>query len=192
LVQRRKQAIEKIRVELGDRPTQANDIIKFLNSKTREELEELKIEDRIETILEVKRVLTKRGLTLQLEEKVQTMDLGVQKFFSKFEALQKKGLPGLKVINDKLMTLPDYKKRLSEVSKDSSKLLAYKGASLVKHSWMLFSWTSVSNMRFDTYSSLSPHSPSIRKWTKCIGDCSKLLCLVISDGRNSVIYSIRK
>ena len=46
LVQRSKQAIEKIRVELGDRPTQANDIIKFLNSKTKEELEELKIEDR--------------------------------------------------------------------------------------------------------------------------------------------------
>jgi hypothetical protein len=34
LVQRSKQAIEKIRIELGDRPTQANEIIKFLNSKT--------------------------------------------------------------------------------------------------------------------------------------------------------------
>jgi molecular chaperone DnaK (HSP70) len=77
LVQRSKQAIEKIRVELGDRPTQANDIIKFLNSKTREELEELKIEDITETILEVKRVLTKRSLMLQLEEKVQVMDQGV-------------------------------------------------------------------------------------------------------------------
>jgi hypothetical protein len=127
LVQRRKQAIEKIRVELGDRPTQ-NDIIKFLNSKTREELEELKIEDRIETILEVKRVLTKRGLMLQLEEKVHIMDQGVQRFFSKIEALQKKGLPGLKVINDKLMTLPDYKKRLSEVSKDSSKFASIQGS----------------------------------------------------------------
>ena len=49
------------------------------------------------------------------------MDLGVQRFFSKIEALQKKGLPGLKVINDKLMTLPDYKKRLADVAKDSSK-----------------------------------------------------------------------
>jgi molecular chaperone DnaK (HSP70) len=64
LVQRSKQAIEKIRIELRDMPTQANEIIKFLNSKTREELEELKIEDRTETILEVKRVLTKRGLML--------------------------------------------------------------------------------------------------------------------------------
>jgi hypothetical protein len=77
LVQRSKQAIEKIRVELGDRPTQANDIIKFLNSKTREELEELKIEDRTETILEVKRVLTKR-INASMEEKVQIMDQGVQ------------------------------------------------------------------------------------------------------------------
>jgi hypothetical protein len=128
LVQRSKQAIEKIRVELGDRPTQANEIIKFLNSKTREELEELKIEDRTETILEVKRVLTKRGLMLQLEEKVQAMDQGVQRFFSKIEALQKKGLPGLKVINDKLMTLPDYKKRLAEVSKDSSKFAGIQGS----------------------------------------------------------------
>jgi hypothetical protein len=38
LVQRSKQAIEKIRTKLGDRPTQANEVIKFLNSKTREEL----------------------------------------------------------------------------------------------------------------------------------------------------------
>jgi hypothetical protein len=62
--------IEKIRGELGEMPAEATEIIKFLNSKTREELEELKIEDRTETILEVKRVLTKRGLMIQLEEKV--------------------------------------------------------------------------------------------------------------------------
>jgi hypothetical protein len=54
LLERRKQAVEKIRTELGNMPIQANDIIRFLNSKTREELEELKIEDRTETILEVK------------------------------------------------------------------------------------------------------------------------------------------
>jgi hypothetical protein len=46
LLERRKQAMEKIRTELGDMPAQANEIIRFLNSKTREELEELKIEDR--------------------------------------------------------------------------------------------------------------------------------------------------
>jgi hypothetical protein len=55
------------------------------------------------------------------------MDQGVQKFFSKIDALQKKGLPGLKVINDKLMTLPDYKKMV-EVSKDSSKFAGIQGS----------------------------------------------------------------
>jgi hypothetical protein len=128
LLERSKQAVEKIRMELGDMPAQANEIIRFLNSKTREELEELKIEDRTETILEVKRVLTKRGLMLQLEEKIQVMDQGVQKFFNKIDALQRKGLPGLKVINDKLMTLPDYKKRLTEVSKDNSKFAGIQGS----------------------------------------------------------------
>jgi hypothetical protein len=128
LVQRSRQAIEKIRAELGEMPTEATEIIKFLNSKTREELEDLRIEDRMETILEVKRVLTKRGLMLQLEEKVQTMDAGVQRFFSKIEALQKKGLPGLRVLNDKLMTLPDYKWKLATMAKDSSKFLGIQGS----------------------------------------------------------------
>jgi hypothetical protein len=134
LVQRSKQAIEKIRGELGEMPTEATEIIKFLNSKTREELEDLKIEDRTETILEVKRVLTKRGLMLQLEEKVQTMDIGVQRFFSKIEALQKKGLPGLRVINDKLMTLSDYKKKLATVAKDSLKFWEYRAVSQARRS----------------------------------------------------------
>jgi hypothetical protein len=121
LLERSKHAVEKIRSELGDMPTQANDIIRFLNSKTREELEELKIEDCTETILEVKRILTKRGLMLQLEEKIQVMDQGVQRFFLKIDTLQRKGLPGMRVINDRLMVLPDYKKKLIEVSKDCAK-----------------------------------------------------------------------
>ena len=68
-------------------------------------MEELKVEDITKTILEVKIVLTKKGLMLQLEEKAQNMDIGVQRFFSKIEALQKKGLPNLRVLNNKLMTL---------------------------------------------------------------------------------------
>jgi hypothetical protein len=128
MIQISQQAIEKIRVELGEMPTEATEIIKFLNSKTREELEELKIEHRIETILEVKRVLTKRGLMLQLEEKVQTMDAGVHIFFSKMEALENKCPPSMRVINDKLMMLADYKKKLATMSKDSSKFSGIQGS----------------------------------------------------------------
>lgn len=74
LVQRARQAIDKIREELGERPREATEIIRFLNSKTKEELAALEIEDKTETILEVKKVLTKKALMLQLEEKAQTMD----------------------------------------------------------------------------------------------------------------------
>ena len=64
---------------------------------------------------------------LQLEEKVQNMDIGVQRFFDKIEALRKKGLPGLMVLNDKLMTLPDYKKKMATMAKDSSKFSGIQG-----------------------------------------------------------------
>jgi hypothetical protein len=64
---------------------------------------------------------------LQLEEKSQVMDIGVQRFFSKFEVLHKKGLPRLLVLNDKLITLSDYKQKMSKVEKDSSKFAGIKG-----------------------------------------------------------------
>jgi hypothetical protein len=107
LVLRRRMAIKNIKGELVEIPTEANEIIKFLNSKTKEDLEDLKIEDRTKTILEVKRVLTKIGLMMQLEEKSQNMDIGVQIFFNKIEVLQNKVLPSLLVLNDKMMTLSD-------------------------------------------------------------------------------------
>jgi hypothetical protein len=56
------------------------------------------------------------------------MDLGLQRFFSKIEALQKKGLPCLRVLNEKLMTLPDYKQRLATVAKDSLKFSGIHGS----------------------------------------------------------------
>ena len=77
LVQRAKHAIDRIKGDLGEIPTEANEIIKFLNSKSKEELEALQIEDRTERILEVKRILTKKGLMLQLEERVQAMDVAI-------------------------------------------------------------------------------------------------------------------
>jgi hypothetical protein len=60
------------------------------------------------------------------------MDIGVQRFFRKIEALQKKGLPGLRVINDKLMTLYDYKKKLATMAKDSSEFSGIQGSIIGK------------------------------------------------------------
>jgi hypothetical protein len=56
------------------------------------------------------------------------MDIGVQRFFNKLEALQKKGLPSLLVLNDKFMTLSNYKKKISTVAKDSSKFSGIHGS----------------------------------------------------------------
>jgi hypothetical protein len=128
LMLRIKQAIDRTKGELGEMPTEANEIIRFLNSKTQDELKSLEIEDRTETILALKKFLTKRGLMLQFEERAQNMDIGVQRFFSKIDALQKKGLPSLLVLNDKLMTLSNYKKKISMVAKDSSKFSGIQGS----------------------------------------------------------------
>jgi hypothetical protein len=55
------------------------------------------------------------------------MDIGVQIFFSKIEVLHNKGLPGLLVLNDKIITLSDYNQKISAMAKDSSKFAWIQG-----------------------------------------------------------------
>ena len=98
-------------------PEEAVRIIQFLNSKNKYELQELDIPDRTGTILEVKRVLAKRNLMLNLEDKCQTMQLAIDRFMTKFEILREKGLPSTLVINDKMVTQEDYNKKIREVAK---------------------------------------------------------------------------
>jgi hypothetical protein len=97
MVQKAREEIGKIREELGEIPIEATELIIFLNSKNKWELEAMDIEDMKETILEVKKVLTKKGLMLHLEEKAKVMDIGVHIFFSKIEVIHKKGLPRLQL-----------------------------------------------------------------------------------------------
>ena len=60
------------------------------------------------------------------------MDIGVHIFFNKLEALQKKGLLGLLVLNDKLMTLSHYKQNIATMAKDSSKFSGIQGSIMGK------------------------------------------------------------
>jgi hypothetical protein len=101
-------------------PEDANRLIHFLNSKNRYELQELDIEDRTETILEIRKVLSKRNLMLNLEEKCQNMQVAIDRFMAKFQILREKGLPSPLVINDKLMTQQDYDNKLRELAKGTS------------------------------------------------------------------------
>ena len=73
LVKEAIEAIQRVKAELGDMPEEATRIIHFLNSKNKYELQELDIDDRTGIIIEVKKVLTKRNLMINLEEKCQTM-----------------------------------------------------------------------------------------------------------------------
>ena len=108
-------------------PEEATRIIHFLNSKNKYELQELEIPDRTCTILEVRKVLTKRNLMLNLEDKCQTMQLAIDRFMVKFEILRQKGLPIPLVINDKLMPQEVYNRKIKEIARDQVKTSSMKG-----------------------------------------------------------------
>ena len=68
--------------------------------------------DRTETILEVKKVLTKINPIVHLEGKCHNLEIVVNRFFNGLEPLTQKGLASLFVINEKLTHKPDYAKKL--------------------------------------------------------------------------------
>jgi len=88
LVKEAIEAIQRVKAELGDMPKEATKIIDFLNSKNKYELQELDIDNRTGTILEVKKVLTKRNLMMNIEDKCQTMQLAIDRLMVKFDALR--------------------------------------------------------------------------------------------------------
>ena len=110
-------AIQKVKADLGKKPEEAFEILKFLISKNKYELEEHGIANRTETILEVKKVISKRSLMIQLKDKFQTMELAMNTFMNKFDVLRQKGLPNPLVINDKIMRHEDYDKKMRKVAR---------------------------------------------------------------------------
>lgn len=103
---------------MGHKPEQANKLIHFLNTKTKEELAALDIRDRTGTILTIKRVLTMRTLMQNLERKSQDMQVEVNSFLEKFTVLQEKGLPSLVGSNQHLLRQPEYQIRLNKYATD--------------------------------------------------------------------------
>lgn len=120
-MEKAKQTITTINAQLGEMPAIINNVIKFLNSKNKNELDVLGVYDKIETILEVKKFLIKKNLVVQPTKKCHTLEVVVNRFFTRIDALNKKGMPSLFIINDKLMTREDYMKKLWDIAKDTAK-----------------------------------------------------------------------
>ena len=103
---------------MADKPAQALKLITFLNGKNRIELEELQIQDRTETILQIKKVLTKRNLMNTFEEKCDAMNISITKFFTKYTMLRQAGIPDIHVFNEKLMNQKEYDKNIRDYEKE--------------------------------------------------------------------------
>jgi len=71
--------------------------------------------------------LQKKILINQLETKCQTLDIVFQRFHSKFNILNQKGLQGLVALNDKLIKLEYYCKKLYTIAVDKAKFSGIKG-----------------------------------------------------------------
>lgn len=124
--------IQKTNDELDIKIEQAIELIKFLNRKNYQEIEELYITDRNETILEIRKVSTKKNLMKQLEEKCENMNIAITKFMVKFENLRQISLPRILVINDKLMPQEDYNKNIREFAKEKVKKTGGQGTPIGK------------------------------------------------------------
>lgn len=99
---------QRARASLGNMPEQANRIIQFLNTHTKEQLAALDIRSRTNTILTVKNVLTLRNFVQTLERKCEEMQEEINAFKLNFATLQSKGLPSLLTNSGKLLTHDQY------------------------------------------------------------------------------------
>ena len=110
--------IQKTKEELANKPSQALKLITFLNNKNREELEELKIQDRTETILQIKKVLNKMNIMKNLKEKCEAMNFSITKFLAKYTILRQAGLPDIHGFNEKIIVQTNYDKKIRAHAKE--------------------------------------------------------------------------
>ena len=73
-----------------------------MNTQTRQQLAELGIDERTGTILEIKRVFTKRTLMQNLERKCSDILEEINTFKEKFQVLLDNGLPNPMLSEDKI------------------------------------------------------------------------------------------
>jgi len=103
----------KARALLANKPEHANRLIHFLNTHTKEQLASFDIQNKTDTILRVKKVLTMRNFVQTLERKCQEMQAEINIFKEKFAMLQSKGLHSLLTSSGRLLTHEQYAHRVN-------------------------------------------------------------------------------
>lgn len=114
------EAIHKTGEELRENPQEANQLITLLSNKNMYQLDELGIEDRTGNIIEIKKILTKRNVMLNLEKECQSIQADIDRFMTKFGILRQKGLPSPMVIHEKLTTQDDYVQTLNKLASNQA------------------------------------------------------------------------
>ena len=78
----------------------------------------MQVLDMKTTILQIKKVITKKNLMNNLEEKCETINLAITRFMVKYTNLRHKGLLDIHVFNEKLMPQKDYYKKFMDFAKE--------------------------------------------------------------------------
>jgi len=120
LVKIAQEEMNKTRHELRGKPEHAQQIIQFLNSRTKQQLALLGIEDRTGTVLEAKRVFTKRTFMQNLERKCTDILVDINVFREKFQALLDSELPSPMLTEDQIVDLETYEKRIKAHAKHTA------------------------------------------------------------------------
>jgi len=112
LIDEANDCIKKSFHELGTRPQVATQIIKFLNSNSRETLAIKGVKYRTSMVMKTERIFTKINLLYQAQNECISLKNNVESFTNKFKNLVKMGLPSAWYKYAKLLPYEGYKEIL--------------------------------------------------------------------------------
>jgi hypothetical protein len=107
--------------ELSNKPQLENKIIKFLNSKSRDELRNHGVKDHTSMVMETKNFFTKRNLIQQAQNKCIVVKRNVEFFTNKFDNLVQMGLPICWGKKGNLLSFESYRKKLFKARENVDK-----------------------------------------------------------------------
>jgi hypothetical protein len=135
LVKKVEKDLANVEQELGDKPKVANKIIIVLNSKKKEELNQIGIKDRTSKIMDFEKFLTKRNLIQQVQSKLVHLQKNVQWYTNHYKKMVEMGLPEYNGKKANFLSLPNYQQLLTSARGNVNK---FKGVTRILKSQTIF------------------------------------------------------